>query len=66
MGHMKKLILLLFLYIFSTVTRFTQTWIRFPGDYEYWLGNQMNNRRTERGIDVLVQWKLDNQKPMLE
>lgn len=26
-----------------------QTWIWYPGDYEIWLGNQMNNRRTERG-----------------
>ena len=23
-----------------------QTWIWYPGDYEIWLGNQMNNRRT--------------------
>jgi len=28
---------------------FAQTWIWYPGDYEIWLGNQMNNRRTERG-----------------
>ena len=26
-----------------------QTWIWYPGDYEIWLGNRMNNRRTERG-----------------
>ena len=28
---------------------FAQTRIWYPGDYEIWLGNQMNNRRTERG-----------------
>ena len=28
---------------------FSQTWIWYPGDYELWLGNRMNNRRTERG-----------------
>ena len=27
---------------------FAQTWIWYPGDYEIWLGNRMNNRRTER------------------
>ncbi|MEZ5072958.1 MAG: hypothetical protein R2751_18935 [Bacteroidales bacterium] len=36
-----------------------QTWIWFPGDYENWLGNRMNNRRTEQGVSVPVQWKLD-------
>ena len=42
-----------------------QTWIWFPGDYEYWLGNQMNNRRTERNVQVPVQWKLDAHEPLM-
>ena len=42
-----------------------QTWIWFPGDYENWLGNQMNNRRTERGVMVPVQWKLDGHEPLM-
>ena len=25
------------------------TWIWYPGDFEVWLGNRFNNRRTERG-----------------
>lgn len=25
------------------------TWIWYPGDFEVWLGNKFNNRRTERG-----------------
>ena len=25
------------------------TWIWYPGDWEIWLGNRFNNRRTERG-----------------
>lgn len=33
---------------------FAQTWIWYPGDYEIWLGNQMNNRRTERGAFFLL------------
>ncbi|MDR2936763.1 MAG: alpha-rhamnosidase [Rikenellaceae bacterium] len=36
------------------------TWIWFPGDYEIWLGNQMNNRRTERGSFFPPFWKIDN------
>lgn len=35
----------------------TQTWIWYPGDYEIWLGNQMNNRRTERGAFSLLSGK---------
>lgn len=34
-----------------------QTWIWYPGDYEIWLGNQMNNRRTERGAFSLLSGK---------
>ena len=34
-----------------------QTWIWYPGDYEIWLGNQMNNRRTERGVFSLLSGK---------
>jgi alpha-L-rhamnosidase len=25
------------------------TWIWYPGDYDIWLSNRMQNRRTERG-----------------
>jgi len=57
--------LLLFIFICSFFATSAQTWIWFPGDYENWLGNQMNNRRTERGIDVPVQWKLDNHQPLM-
>lgn len=34
-----------------------QNWIWYPGDYEIWLGNQMNNRRTERGAFFLISGK---------
>ena len=33
------------------------TWIWYPGDYEIWLGNKMNNRRTERGAFFPPFWK---------
>jgi alpha-L-rhamnosidase len=36
------------------------TWIWYPGDYEVWLSNKMQNRRTERGAFFPPFWKLDS------
>lgn len=36
------------------------TWIWFPGDFEIWLGNRFNNRRTERGCFFPPFWKQDS------
>ena len=36
------------------------TWIWYPGDWEIWLGNKMNNRRTERGAFFPPFWKQDS------
>lgn len=36
------------------------TWIWFPGDFEIWLGNIFNNRRTERGAMFPPFWKQDS------
>lgn len=36
------------------------TWIWYPGDYEIWLGNIMNNRRTDRGAYFPPFWKQDS------
>ncbi len=36
------------------------TWIWYPGDYEIWLGNKLNNRRTERGAFFPPFWKQDS------
>ena len=36
------------------------TWIWYPGNYEIWLGNKMNNRRTERGAFFPPFWKADS------
>lgn len=38
----------------------TPTWIWYPGDYEIWLGNEMQNRRTERGGFFPPFWKMDS------
>lgn len=59
----KNLLVLILSFLVSQV--FAQTWIWFPGDHENWLGNQMNNRRTERGSIIPVQWKLDNHQALM-
>ena len=45
---MKKKYMILLSALSLASSTFAQTWIWYPGDYEIWLGNQMNNRRTER------------------
>ncbi len=42
------------------VTTYKATWIWYPGDYEIWLGNKMNNRRTDRGAYFPPFWKQDS------
>ncbi|MBD0288004.1 MAG: hypothetical protein ICV79_21650, partial [Flavisolibacter sp.] len=41
------------------------TWIWYPGDFEVWLGNKMQNRRTERGSFFPPFWKLDSHYPLM-
>jgi len=36
------------------------TWIWYPADFEVWLGNRFNNRRTERGAMFPPFWKQDS------
>jgi len=53
-----------FLLTFMVLTAFFSeaqkaTWIWYPGDYEIWLSNQMQNRRTDRGSFFPVFWKVD-------
>ena len=36
------------------------SWIWYPGDYEVWLSNKMQTRRTERGTFLQPFWKLDS------
>ena len=44
----------------------TPTWIWYPGDYEIWLGNEMNNCRTERGAFFPPFWKTDSHYVVVE
>lgn len=55
-----KRIVLLSVVTLLTVMTYAQTWIWYPGDYEIWLGNEMNNRRTERGAFFPPFWKMDS------
>jgi len=47
------------------LTTSAQTWIWYPGDYEIWLSNEMQNRRTERGTFYPVFWKVDSHYPLV-
>lgn len=42
------------------------TWIWYPGDYEIWLSNQMQNRRTERGSFFPPFWRMDNHYVLID
>lgn len=42
------------------------TWIWYPGDYEIWLANKMQNRRTDRGTFLPVLWKMDSHYVLVE
>ncbi|MBC7722212.1 MAG: alpha-rhamnosidase, partial [Pedobacter sp.] len=50
----------------SMVQTKAQTWIYYPGDYEIWLSNQMQNRRTDRGTFFPVFWKVDSHYNLMD
>lgn len=56
------------LMLFGTCqTTFSQAkWLWYPGDFEIWLGNEMNNRRTERGAFFPHFWKMDSHYVLVE
>lgn len=60
MNNMKRYFLL-FLFFFFAALSFAQraTWIWYPGDFEIWLSNKMQNRRTERGAFFPPFWRMD-------
>ena len=61
-----KPLILLFITLPISQTTFAQTWIWYPGDYEIWLSNQMQNRRTDRGTFFPVFWKVDSHYPLMD
>ncbi|MGX5687833.1 alpha-L-rhamnosidase-related protein [Arcticibacter tournemirensis] len=42
------------------------TWIWYPGDFEVWLSNKMQNRRTERGSFFPPFWRMDNHYVLID
>ncbi len=65
----KKFIVITGLVLFLSDFSFAQkhaTWIWYPGDYEIWLANKMQNRRTERGSFFPPFWRLDNHYVLMD
>ncbi|MDR0988146.1 MAG: alpha-rhamnosidase [Prevotellaceae bacterium] len=63
---MKKRVFAMLCLVGCALTLSAQTWIWYPGDYELWLGNEMNNRRTERGAFFPPFWKMDSHYVLVE
>jgi len=58
-NYMKKIFLTAALFC-AAANAGAQTWIWYPGDFEIWLGNELNNRRTDRGTFFPPFWKQDS------
>ena len=61
-----SLLLLIFSFTATEVKAQKATWIWYPGDYELWLANKMENRRTDRGSFFPVFWKVDSHYPLMD
>jgi alpha-L-rhamnosidase len=61
-----SLLILIFSFITNEVRAQQATWIWYPGDYEIWLANKMENRRTDRGSFFPVFWKVDSHYPLVD
>ncbi|WP_432714484.1 alpha-L-rhamnosidase C-terminal domain-containing protein [Pedobacter sp.] len=46
--------------MFDTAKAQTASWIWYPGDFDIWMSNVMQNRRTERGSFFPPFWKMDS------
>lgn len=62
----QKLILIMLCVSVSGIFAQKATWIYYPGDFEIWLGNDMQNRRTERGAFFPPFWKMDSHYVLVE
>lgn len=65
---MRKLFVFLFLAI-AAQTLFAEkvaTWIYYPGDFEIWLSNNVQNRRTARGAFFPPFWKVESHYVLVE
>src|SRR5215471_18809029 len=62
----KKFLFVAFSMLSITLQAQHATWIWYPGDYEIWLANKMENRRTDRGTFFPVFWKVDSHYPLVD
>src|SRR5687768_91005 len=58
--------LLFILLIINPAQAQQATWIWYPGDYEIWLANDMQNRRTERGAFFPPFWRMDSHYVLMD
>ncbi|SEV89779.1 alpha-L-rhamnosidase [Chitinophaga sp. YR573] len=60
--------ILLFVILVSCTSSFAQsaTWIWYPGDFEIYLSNQVQQRRTDRGTLSPVFWKIDSHYALVD
>jgi hypothetical protein len=60
--------ILLFVILLSCTSSFAQsaTWIWYPGDFEIYLSNQVQQRRTDRGTLSPVFWKIDSHYALVD
>ena len=65
---LKKVVLAVLVQMIAGTVLLAQnaTWIWYPGDYEIWLSNQVQNRRTDRGTFFPVFWKVDNHYVLMD
>ena len=68
MFSLKRVVIFYFLILTFDFSLSAQqaTWIWYPGDYEIWLANKMENRRTDRGTFFPVFWKVDSHYPLMD
>jgi alpha-L-rhamnosidase len=65
-NHLVAVIVILFSISSGIVRGQKATWIWYPGDFEIWLGNKVQNRRTERGTFFPPFWKMDSHYVLVE
>lgn len=64
---MKKLIFSFLICVFTIQTQAQKaSWIWYPGDYDIYMANQMQNRRTERASFFPPFWKMDSHYVLVE
>lgn len=65
---MKYKVLTILLVVCFSGAAFAQqaTWIWYPGDYEIWLSNKMQNRRTEKGTFFPPFWRMDTHYVLMD